>query len=303
MGDDKRREAARCRLQAKLTQREQREASKRRRTLIASIAGMVVVIIGLAVGLTLALGGAKHPSASATTAPATAPGVPAPTGSPIEQTNGACHYVKAVANAAAAKNAGLTDVGLPPDPNPTPTKDLKVTFNTNRGVIEATLNGANAPCNVQSLAYLIAKKFYDNTACPRVVNSGIFVVQCGSGNNTTAGGPNYKVADEGLATAKYDAGTIAMANSGPNSNGSQFFFVTADSNDGLQPNYTVVGHVTKGLDILAQVADAGSSDASSPTDGTPKLTLRFKTVRIASVVGGGPTPGIGPTPTIMVTVP
>src|SRR5439155_21244936 len=104
---------------------------------------------------------------------------------------------------------------------------LAVRFTTSRGGIEAQLVGDRAPCNVQAVAYLIDKGFYDNTPCPRIVSGGIWVIQCGSGGDTTAGGPTFTLPDENLAFASYGRGTIAMANVGtPNTASSQFFFIT-----------------------------------------------------------------------------
>jgi peptidyl-prolyl cis-trans isomerase B (cyclophilin B) len=175
--------------------------------------------------------------------------------------------------------AVLTGVGLPPDPKKTPKKTYTVDFNTNQGQVSVQLNGAGAPCNVQSLVYLIGKKFYDNTACSRLVTSGIFVLQCGDPSATGAGGPTYQTKDENLAKANYTTGMIAMANSGKNTNGSQFFFITKDSTT-LPKNYTVIGKVTKGMDVIQKVAAKGSDNATGDGDGRPNLDTIFKTVRL-----------------------
>jgi peptidyl-prolyl cis-trans isomerase B (cyclophilin B) len=215
------------------------------------------------------------------------------------KTTGPCAYT----SADLAQNPNLKNTGFPPDPKPAPTKTVVADFATNRGTIQVTFDGKAAPCNVQSIAYLIGKKFYNNTPCPRAVDSGIFVVQCGDPTGTGAGGPSYTVKDENLAAAKYTAGAVAMANGGPNTNGSQFFFITKDSSKGLQKNYTVIGHVTKGLDILQKVVNGGNDGSNQAGGGKPKLPLSFGTVKITSVVGGGPTPGTGPSPTVVTPSP
>jgi peptidyl-prolyl cis-trans isomerase B (cyclophilin B) len=294
-----RREASRRHLERQLERRQEREAARKRFTLIASIVGTLVLIAILVV--VIAMVGTDHKAgkkAAASTTPT--PSATTSTSSFVaNKTSGPCAYTTSDASA----NPALKNVGLPPDPKPTPTKALTVDFTTNRGLIEVSLDGKNAPCNVQSLAYLITKKFFDNTPCPRVVDSGIFVVQCGSGSTNTAGGPTYTVPDEGLATASYTAGTIAMANTGqPHTGSSQFFFITKDSSAGLGKSYTVVGHVTKGLNILQAVAGGGNDGSSgSVGGGAPKLALTFKTVKIVKVVGGGAAPGTGPTPTLVPT--
>lgn len=294
-----RREASRRHLERQLQRRQEHEAAAKRRTLIATVVGTLVLALVVVVAIVMATNDNKSNPAAAT-------GTPSGSGSTAAKahTTGPCSYQ-------VASGHGLKDVGLPPDPRPTPAKQLVVDFATNRGNIQVTLDGRTAPCNVQSLAYLIQKKFYDNTPCPRVVNQGIFFVQCGSGGQDTSGGPTYTVRDENLAKADYLAGAIAMANIGsPDTASSQFFFITKDSNTnqaagtGLGKQYTVVGHATKGLDILQKVA-AGGDDGSSGQvgGGKPKLSLIFSTVKIISVVGGGPTPGVGPAPSLSTASP
>lgn len=304
MPDNRRRQASRRRLERQLQRRQQQQkAIHKRRRVIGTIAGALVAAL-IAVVLLFTVGtstGGKEPTAATPTpTPAGSAGSPAPSGPPVFTTSGPCKYTQV--NGPSASEGGLKDVGMPPDPSPTPNKTLRVNFTTNRGVIEATLDGAGAPCNVQAVAYLIHQGFYDNTSCPRVVNSGSYLVQCGSGNDSTTGGPDFTLPDENLAHADYSAGSIAMVNNGqPNTAGSQFFFVTRNSNAMLGKKYTVIGHVTTGLRILRQVAAGGNNgNAGSAGGGKPKLALVFKAVHISSVTPPGPTPGVGPTPTLVV---
>jgi peptidyl-prolyl cis-trans isomerase B (cyclophilin B) len=296
--EKQRREAARRQLERQLQQRAEQAAARKRFTMIASIVGTLVLIVAVVVTVVLVTGGNDHKKTPAADDPtvSTSP-TPTPSSSfAAERTSGPCGYT----TADAAANPSLKDVGLPPDPKPTPTGTVNVEITTNRGTIDLALDGKSAPCTVQAVSYLIQKKFYDNTPCPRVVNSGIFVVQCGSGGKDTSGGPTFTIPDENLAKADYVAGAIAMANTGAaNTGSSQFFVITKDSNAGLQKLYTVVGHVTKGLDILQKVG-AGGDDGSSGSvgGGAPKLALTFKTVTIVSV-SGGRNPGVGPTPTLV----
>jgi peptidyl-prolyl cis-trans isomerase B (cyclophilin B) len=138
---------------------------------------------------------------------------------------------------------------------------------TNCGTIVVTLDGKNAPHTVNSFAFLAGKHFFDNTPCHRLTTSGIYVLQCGDPTGTGSGTPGYEFKDENLGAIKgntYPSGTVAMANSGPNTNGSQFFLVY--KNSPLQPNYTPFGQIVQGLDILKKIADAGSTP---PGDGKP----------------------------------
>lgn len=141
--------------------------------------------------------------------------------------------------------------------NPLP---KKITFTTNCGVIEVSLN-AKAPITITSLAALVKGKYYDNSLCHRLTTQGLYVLQCGDPTLTGAGNPTgWKgYVDENLpknATNNYPTGTVAMANSGPGTNGSQVFFVY--DNTTLGPNYTIWGKITKGLDIVQYVAKQGA---------------------------------------------
>ncbi|HEU5033995.1 MAG TPA: peptidylprolyl isomerase [Mycobacteriales bacterium] len=136
---------------------------------------------------------------------------------------------------------------------------------TNCGTIVVALDGKHAPHTVNSLAFLAQHHYFDHTPCHRLTTAGIFVLQCGDPTGTGTGGPGYAIPDENLAGATYPAGTVAMANAGPNTGGSQFFFVYANTQ--LDPNYTPFGHVVQGLDVLKAIAKNGTSNGTS--DGPP----------------------------------
>ena len=144
------------------------------------------------------------------------------------------------------------------------------TLETNCGVIEFATD-PKTPTTVGTMAWLANEGFFNNTACSRLTTQGIFVLQCGDPAGDRTGGPGFKFADENLPVAGgdgtylYPRGTVAMANGGPNTNGSQFFLVYQDSP--LPPNYTIWGSITSGLDVLENIASAGVLDGSS--DGSP----------------------------------
>lgn len=291
-----RRDTARRHLERQMANRQKRDARRRQFNIIATVVGVLVLVAVVVISVTL-IGSGKNnnaansasPSGSASASPSTSASssstaaplpsrsAPAIKARAARSTAGPCGYKE---DAAKLTAGNLFDVGLPPDPKPTPTADKVAVFTTNQGTITVTLDGKNAPCNVQSIEYLISKKFYDNTPCPRSVNSGIFVVQCGDPTGTTAGGPTYSTKDENLSKASYTEGTLAMANSGANTNGSQFFFITKDSNGALGKNYTVIGHVTGGLSILQKVAQGGDDGSNQAGGGKPNIPLYFKTVRL-----------------------
>jgi peptidyl-prolyl cis-trans isomerase B (cyclophilin B) len=287
-----RREAARRHLERQLTRRQQRDNRRRQFTLVATVVGVLVVFAVVITSIVMLTSDKKKSTAASTpsaTASASASPTPTSTKAPLpsrkpavitraaKKTTGPCGYTE---SATALKAGNLFDTGVPADPKPTPTTTRTALFNTNLGTITVQLGGQGAPCNVQSIEYLISKKFYDNSACPRSVNSGIFVVQCGDPSGTTSGGPSYTTKDENLAAAKYTEGTLAMANSGANTNGSQFFFITKDSSTSLGKNYTVIGHVTGGLNILQKVATGGDDGSNQAGGGRPNIDLIFKTVTL-----------------------
>lgn len=139
-----------------------------------------------------------------------------------------------------------------------------------------TMDRSKAPCTVNNFVSLATQKFFDNTKCHRLVDTGIFILQCGDPSGTGRGGPGYTFDDELTGKETYPKGTVAMANAGDNTNGSQFFICWDDTP--LPPKYTVFGKIDDAsleavTRIAAQGVDAG--DQTSPiADATiTKVTL------------------------------
>ncbi|MET9487194.1 peptidylprolyl isomerase [Nocardia sp. NPDC006630] len=175
--------------------------------------------------------------------------------------------------AAAGQPNGMqwqAEPGMTIDPNSAYTATLQ----SNCGTIALSLDAARAPQTVNSFVFLAGQQYFDHTKCHRLTTQGIFVLQCGDPTASGTGGPGYHFTDENLAGATYPAGTVAMANSGPNTNGSQFFLVYKDSQ--LPPNYTPFGHVTAGLDVLQNIAAAGVEGGSG--DGSPAAEVTLDSV-------------------------
>ncbi|TDD81847.1 serine/threonine protein kinase [Actinomadura darangshiensis] len=172
------------------------------------------------------------------------------------------------------------NVGTPPT-SPSATLPSGATIKTNLGTLELTLDTAKAPCTVNSLNFLASKKFYDRTSCHRLTtDASLKVLQCGDPTGGGSGGPGYKFANENTAGASYKRGTVAMANAGPNTNGSQFFIVYADAK--LPADYPVLGHVTSGMEIVDEVAKGGAGDDNGPGDGKPKKPITITEFRTAA---------------------
>lgn len=156
-------------------------------------------------------------------------------------------------------------------------KTKSIALNTNCGEIAFDLD-TQAPKTSAIMSFLVKNKYFDATKCHRLTTDGIYVLQCGDPTGTGSGGPGFKFADENLpassnGTYVYPRGTVAMANSGPNTNGSQFFLVYKDSP--LPPNYSVWGKITKGLDVIDAVAGAGV--AGGTADGEPAQAVTITT--------------------------
>jgi len=179
-----------------------------------------------------------------------------------------------------ASGSAAKKVSLPPATNVPNTGTVPYTIGLNADKITVTLDREHTPCTVNSFISIAQQGYFDGTSCHRLVDGGIFVLQCGDPTATGSGGPGYAFPDELSGTETYTAGTLAMANAGANTNGSQFFIVYADSQ--LSPNYTVFGHVdAAGIKVVEAIAKGGQDDSYGDGSGKPKLPAV-----ITSVVAG-----------------
>lgn len=162
-------------------------------------------------------------------------------------------------------------VDAPPSENVPTQGEVTVTLGLTAGDVTITMDRAKAPCTVNSFVSLAEQGYFDDTVCHRLTDFGIFVLQCGDPSATGMGGPGYSFADElepikHLSdTEAYPTGTVAMANAGRDTNGSQFFLVYADSQ--LKPNYNVFGTMDQaGIDVVGGIAAQGvdAGDGQSP---------------------------------------
>jgi len=162
-----------------------------------------------------------------------------------------------------------------------------VQFYTSQGIITVKMLTNAAPCTTWSFRFLASRGYFNGTHCHRLTTQNIYVLQCGDPTGTGSGGPGYSFNDENLTGATYPAGTVAMANAGPNTNGSQFFFVWKDTT--LAPAYTPFGTVIGGMDVLQKIAAAGDDSQNNPGDGYPNLYTQFFFVQ--AIPGDNPGPG------------
>jgi peptidyl-prolyl cis-trans isomerase B (cyclophilin B) len=238
--DKRRRELDRAK--ADRQRRRRADAATRRRRRAQVVVGVVVaaLVLGMGIGIAASLRGGSEPSAAA---------------------GSQCDYLD---NAPAPST--VTDVGRPPA-EPGDLGALTAVATINGSPVTMRLDGSAAPCTAGSWEFLAAADYFDDTVCHRLTTSETLgVLQCGDPSGTGAGGPGYRFAEENLVGATYAAGTVAMANTGqPATTGSQFFLVHSDSE--LPPQYTVVGTITDGLDVIRDIAAAGTVEGG--TDGTP----------------------------------
>ncbi|MEI6307503.1 MAG: peptidylprolyl isomerase [Actinomycetes bacterium] len=182
-------------------------------------------------------------------------------------------------NCKVTKAKGHTAKNITPPEVKGPFKNKTFTFTTNCGDVVIEADGKNAPVTVFALSALANGGFFDQSLCHRLTTNNIYVLQCGDPTATGSGGPNFSYRDENLPANNennYPAGVVAMANSGPSTNGSQFFIVYEDTS--LPPSYTIWGKVTKGLEIIQTIAKNGVENGKS--DGTPKQKIAIEKVRV-----------------------
>ncbi|ORA81795.1 peptidylprolyl isomerase [Mycobacterium malmoense] len=285
--NQERRETARRKLQEHLEHQAQQARRRRILTVIGSSVGAVVAIAAIATSIYLANHDNKHNATSAATssvAPSHGGISPLPPFTPSSNVGADCQY--------------------PPSPEPAgkpvdPPKSGKVSTDpaqtsasivTDQGPIGLRLANNESPCTVNSFTSLAKQKFFDDTHCHRLTTSPkLGVLQCGDPKGDGTGGPGYQFTNEyptdqykpddpkAHQPVVYPRGTLAMANTGPDTNGSQFFLVYKDSQ--LPPEYTVFGTIqADGLATLDKIAKAGV--AGGGDDGAPATSVTIKSVQV-----------------------
>ncbi len=148
---------------------------------------------------------------------------------------------------------------------------------TTHGTITVELYPEDAPKTVNNFVNLAREGFYDDTIFHRIVKG--FVIQGGDPTGTGTGGPGYKFEDEKVSR-DYEAGTLAMANAGPNTNGSQFFIVLEDMRGRLPKNYTIFGKVTDGMETVKKIGDVQVQPSPSGEPSSPVEQVELKKVAV-----------------------
>jgi len=163
----------------------------------------------------------------------------------------------------------------PPAMALTPGASYRATITTNQGDIVIDLLAEEAPKTVNNFVFLAREGFYDGTIFHRTIRN--FMIQGGDPTGTGSGGPGYRFDDEPV-TRDYKRGTLAMANAGKNTNGSQFFIVHQDYP--LPPNYTIFGQVTSGLEVLDAIATAPVGPSPTGEQSKPQTPVQITKIEI-----------------------
>jgi peptidylprolyl isomerase len=159
-----------------------------------------------------------------------------------------------------------------------PNKQYTATIQTNVGDMKADLFVKDAPNTVNNFVFLARQGFYDGVPFHRIIAS--FMVQTGDPTGTGRGGPGYRFNDELPKDREYERGVLAMANAGPNTQGSQFFICHADLRTKLQKNYTIFGKLASGLDVLDKIAATPVKASPSGEPSAPTQDVHINTVTI-----------------------
>jgi cyclophilin family peptidyl-prolyl cis-trans isomerase len=154
-----------------------------------------------------------------------------------------------------------------------PTRRYTATMVTSAGTMAFALDPLGAPVTVNSFVFLARYHFFDGIVFHRIIPG--FVVQGGDPTGTGTGGPGYSFADELPKPGRYEIGSLAMANAGSNTNGSQFFIISGNQGVALPPRYSLFGRAVSGLDVLATIEATGSPA------GTPRERIVIESVTIA----------------------
>jgi len=284
--NQQRREAAKRKLER---QQDRRMERSKRRKKVASITAAVVVVavIGAVVAFSLLGGGSTPPASNNAAAPSSsaapppsAVNIPTQVAPPLKRPTA---FPATVNCAYPADGQPAKPATPPPGANVSAQGSVPATVATSAGQIGLTLDRALAPCTVNSFLSLARQGYFDNTPCHRLTTSpGLQVLQCGDPTGTGSGGPGYKFADETYPQLTYGRGYLAMANAGPNTNGSQFFMIYGDAS-ALTPNYTVFGYITPpGLQVLDTVAKAGDDGSMDPSPGGGKPNMKVTLTKVTA---------------------
>ncbi|MBF6170292.1 peptidylprolyl isomerase [Nocardia blacklockiae] len=287
--NEQRRQAAKRKLERRLARQAERNR-KRKRLAIAGSALGVVVVVAAGVGIYYLTRGDDQNAAAASpdTSQSETPQAPPPPEVKAKPATVNCSYHDAQAPA-------VKPVQKPKETDVSSTEAHTVAIQTAQGPIGIKLDATESPCTVNSFVSLVNQGFYTGAPCHRLSTKGLKMLQCGDPGGDGRGGPGYAFANEyptdqfdpqelelNPTPVQYKRGVVAMANGGPDTNGSQFFLMYGDSQ--LPPQYTIFGTIDEaGLQTLDKIAAAGDDGSYDPRPGggKPNLPVTFDSVKLA----------------------
>jgi cyclophilin family peptidyl-prolyl cis-trans isomerase len=263
-----------------MRQAELAAADRRRKRTRQSITGVVVVLAVAGLGVLLTRGGGTKTNVASGKTTTTAAAQSSTTAPP--STTPATSAAPPPTSAACAASFPNIDGSSPTKTKFSAAPPLCINvaktyvahLTTDVGAFDVTFDAKLAPKTVNNFVFLALNHFYDGVVFHRVIPG--FVVQGGDPTGTGTGGPGYQFADELPPSGAYKIGSLAMANSGPNTNGSQFFIITGDQGTQLPPQYSLFGQVTTGMDVVKKIESDGAAS------GTPKVIHKMLKVTITA---------------------
>jgi peptidyl-prolyl cis-trans isomerase B (cyclophilin B) len=267
VGTDKR-DRQKANRQLRLEQLQKTQARQKRKKTAGIWGGIIVIAVVIAFGIWFFNHDSNNPvvAASGTSvAPSTTEPPPGTTAAPTPCPN------------ADGSSPKTQTFGAAPATCIDPTKIYTATVETNKGVFTVALDATKAPTTVNNFVALARYHYFDDTPCHRIISG--FVVQCGDPTGKGTGGPGYEIADELPAAGEYKIGSLAMANSGPNTNGSQFVIITGDQGAALPASYSLFGQVSDGFDTTVKAMEA-AANPDSPNGVPPKEPITITKVTI-----------------------
>ncbi|HEY7811761.1 MAG TPA: peptidylprolyl isomerase [Nakamurella sp.] len=258
--NQQRRDAAKRKLERQLARREAAERARRQRMVIIGVVAAVVVVAGgvwLWTSRNSSTTAADSASTTAATTSSSAPTTP-------------CSYPE---SGTAAKA-----VSAPSNLSPLNSGTVDLTMVLNGKDVPMTLNRATAPCGVNAFLSLASQGFYNDTNCHRLTKSDkLNILQCGDPTGQGNGGPGFSFASETTGSETYPVGTVALANAGPSTTGSQFFIVYGTTT--IDPSFTILGTVTgDGMTVIQDIATQGVQ--GNKQDGAPVAAATINSVNV-----------------------
>ena len=280
---------------AKLAARRQaeRDAQRRRRERVLGVIGAVIAVILVIAAGTILFGGGDGSAAASPSSSPTPSASPSSQAKPGKQTGTvdpqpAPQVVACGAEAPAGAGKPKPQFAGPPPMKIDQAKTYTATMVTSCGTIVIELDPKTAPQTVNSFVFLANHRFFDGQYFHRI-DISIDVLQGGDPLGTGTGGPGYSIPDELQGGEQYGPGVLAMANAGANTGGSQFFIITGKNGHNLdaQPNYTIFGHIVRGLDVAQRmqqlpIADPAAAAQGDLTGQAPKQAIYIDSVTIAA---------------------